>query len=163
MTCTASNREALTHGLHPYRPCAHHSRPRRRRHADDIRPGYDRSQVTAGVAHIGVGNFHRVHQGVYLDDLLAARTDHNEWGIVGVGLRDQNTSKAKAHAYEQQNYLHTVTLYANDGRQPRASSALWSSTSMGPLIRRLPVARLTDPAIRIVSLTSPREATTSMS
>lgn len=32
-------------------------------------PGYDRRALRPGVVHIGVGGFHRAHQGVYFDDL----------------------------------------------------------------------------------------------
>lgn len=38
---------------------------------DVKRPDYDRSHVTAGVVHIGIGAFHRAHQAVYFDDVLA--------------------------------------------------------------------------------------------
>ena len=31
------------------------------------RPAYDRSRLSAGIVHFGVGNFHRAHQAVYLD------------------------------------------------------------------------------------------------
>ena len=34
-------------------------------------PGYDRSNLTPGIVHIGLGNFHRAHMAVYLDDLFA--------------------------------------------------------------------------------------------
>ena len=34
------------------------------------RPAYDRSQVTAGIVHFGVGGFHRAHQAMYLDALM---------------------------------------------------------------------------------------------
>src|SRR5665647_146567 len=38
----------------------------------DVRvPRYDRSGLTTGIVHIGVGSFHRAHQAVYLDDLMA--------------------------------------------------------------------------------------------
>ena len=33
-------------------------------------PKYDRSALKAGIVHFGVGNFHRSHQAVYLDDLF---------------------------------------------------------------------------------------------
>ena len=33
-------------------------------------PKYRRSDLSAGIVHIGVGNFHRAHQAVYLDDLF---------------------------------------------------------------------------------------------
>ena len=33
----------------------------------DVRvPRYDRSGLTTGIVHIGVGSFHRAHQAVYL-------------------------------------------------------------------------------------------------
>ena len=33
-------------------------------------PAYDRSQIGVGIAHFGVGGFHRAHQAMYLDRLL---------------------------------------------------------------------------------------------
>ena len=48
------------------------------------RPTYDRSALTPGIVHIGVGGFHRAHQAVYLDELAA--TGVTDWGLVGVGL-----------------------------------------------------------------------------
>ncbi|MDN5929028.1 MAG: mannitol dehydrogenase family protein, partial [Hyphomicrobiales bacterium] len=33
-------------------------------------PKYDRADLSPGILHFGVGNFHRAHQAVYLDDLL---------------------------------------------------------------------------------------------
>ena len=34
-------------------------------------PAYDRTKLTPGIVHIGLGNFHRAHMAVYLDDLFA--------------------------------------------------------------------------------------------
>ena len=33
-------------------------------------PGYDRSALTHGIVHFGVGGFHRAHQAMYLDRLM---------------------------------------------------------------------------------------------
>jgi hypothetical protein len=33
-------------------------------------PSYRRSDLSPGIVHFGVGNFHRAHQAVYLDDLF---------------------------------------------------------------------------------------------
>ena len=39
--------------------------------ADKIRvPKYNRSKVTAGIVHIGLGNFQRSHQSVYTEKAL---------------------------------------------------------------------------------------------
>ncbi|QKD02881.1 mannitol dehydrogenase family protein [Mesorhizobium loti] len=48
-------------------------------------PAYDRTALQPGMAHLGVGAFHRCHQAEYTDDLLALRVDR--WGIVGINIR----------------------------------------------------------------------------
>ena len=56
-------------------------------------PAYDRSQLKPGIVHIGLGNFHRAHMAVYLDDLFAKGLGH-DWAIIGAGVRA--TSRASA-------------------------------------------------------------------
>ncbi|KJL26861.1 Mannitol 2-dehydrogenase [Microbacterium azadirachtae] len=46
---------------------------------------YDRSRLGVGIVHFGVGNFHRAHQALYLDE-LASRGLADGWGICGVGV-----------------------------------------------------------------------------
>ena len=48
-------------------------------------PGYDRSAVTVGIVHFGVGGFHRAHQAAILDDLMNEGLAH-DWAICGVGV-----------------------------------------------------------------------------
>ena len=50
-------------------------------------PAYDRSKLTPGIVHIGLGNFHRAHMAVYLDDLFAMGLCH-DWAILGAGVRE---------------------------------------------------------------------------
>ena len=49
------------------------------------RPAYDRSRVTAGIVHFGVGGFHRAHQAMYLDALMN-QGKALDWGLCGVGV-----------------------------------------------------------------------------
>ena len=49
-------------------------------------PGYDRKSLSHGIVHVGLGNFHRAHQAVYLDDLFGKGLDH-DWAITGAGVR----------------------------------------------------------------------------
>ena len=49
-------------------------------------PAYDRKALRPGIVHIGLGNFHRAHMAVYLDDLFALGGDH-DWAILGAGVR----------------------------------------------------------------------------
>lgn len=48
-------------------------------------PRYDRSALTAGIVHFGVGGFHRAHQAMYLDRLMNAGRAL-DWAICGVGV-----------------------------------------------------------------------------
>src|SRR5215203_6039336 len=54
-------------------------------------PGYERRAVTTGIVHLGVGAFHRAHQAVYTDDVLAA---DGRWSIVAASLRSPDTADA---------------------------------------------------------------------
>ena len=36
-----------------------------------LTPGYNRKETTPGIAHLAVGNFHRAHQALYIDRVLA--------------------------------------------------------------------------------------------
>src|SRR5688572_135205 len=56
------------------------------------KPGYDRSALRAGMAHIGVGAFHRCHQAEYTDDLLHRSFDR--WGIAGINIREPHLAES---------------------------------------------------------------------
>ena len=110
------------------------------------RPAYDRSRVTPGIVHLGLGAFHRAHQAVVIDDCLAAGS--NAWGIIGASLRSPDTRDALA----PQDHLYTVAVRATEGTEHRVIGALLHSV----VAREKPAAlveRMADPAIRIVSLT----------
>ncbi|MFO1142395.1 MAG: mannitol dehydrogenase family protein [Amaricoccus sp.] len=49
------------------------------------RPDYDRAALRPGMAHIGVGAFHRCHQAEFTDDMLAAA--FGRWGVIGINVR----------------------------------------------------------------------------
>ena len=41
--------------------------------------------MSVGIVHIGVGGFHRAHQAVYLDELMADGLAR-DWAVCGVGV-----------------------------------------------------------------------------
>ncbi|MBV9705115.1 MAG: mannitol dehydrogenase family protein, partial [Methylobacteriaceae bacterium] len=49
------------------------------------RPAYDHSRLGVGMAHLGLGAFHRCHQAEYTDDAIEAAG--GDWGVVGINLR----------------------------------------------------------------------------
>ncbi|WP_377290351.1 mannitol dehydrogenase family protein [Rhizobium sp. SG2393] len=111
-------------------------------------PAYRRDQLSAGILHFGVGNFHRAHQAVYLDDLFNLGLDH-DWAIVGAGvLASDAAMKDKLAA---QDYLTTVVEQDNNKSGARVTGAMIDFVTPGDPAAI--IARLADPAIRIVSLT----------
>ena len=116
------------------------------------RPGYDRAAVTPGIAHIGVGNFHRVHQALYVDRCLHL-DGHNNWGIIGIGLSDSDAGRAKAAAFTSQDNLYTVTEYDNGGTGSTRIVGAMIGYLHAPADPEAVLTQLADAAIRIVSLT----------
>jgi len=111
-------------------------------------PAYERASLKAGIVHFGVGNFHRAHQAIYLDDLFNAGSDHN-WAIIGAGVLPSDAAMRDKLA--AQDFLTTVVEQDNNKTAARVTA---------PMIDILPVgepdviiAKLADPEIRIVSMT----------
>jgi fructuronate reductase len=55
------------------------------------RPGYDRDKLVIGVAHLGLGAFHRAHQAVYFDDMLLHSP---RYGVCATSLNSSSTTAA---------------------------------------------------------------------
>ncbi len=110
------------------------------------RPGYDRARVTPGIVHLGIGAFHRAHQAVVIDDLLARGA--TDWGIVGASLRSSDTQDALA----PQDCLYTVATRSGAGAEHRVVGSVLATEVARTNPERL-IARMADPATRIVSLT----------
>lgn len=89
-------------------------------------PSYAPGGLRAGILHFGVGNFHRAHQAVYLDDLFSC-SDH-DWAIVGAGVfdgekrgRDILKGQDWLTAVDEQDDGHMqARVTAGDGRFPGA-------------------------------------------
>src|SRR6185295_17313693 len=73
------------------------------------RPAYDRTNLKRGIAHFGVGNFHRAHQAFYIDRCLAL-PDQSDWGIVGIGLAGGERGRKKADQFRSQDCLYSLTV-----------------------------------------------------
>jgi len=108
-------------------------------------PAYDRSKVTPGIVHLGIGAFHRAHMAVYVDDLLGGDPS---WGIVGASLRRPDTKEA----LEPQDGLYTIAVRDAEGTHPRVIGSILRVMDANTEREAL-LALMADPAIRIVSLT----------
>lgn len=112
-------------------------------------PRYARDQVRIGIAHIGVGGFHRAHQARYIDDYMAASGDLN-WGICGIGLMPGDEPLIRM--LERQNGLYTLTEKDDGVAHSRVIGAI-TRVMFAPADVDAVVAQLSDPAIRIISMT----------
>src|ERR1700733_3308734 len=119
----------------------------------DVRiPDYDRSQLRPGIVHIGVGNFHRVHQATAIEECL--RLPGNEsWAISGVGLTDGPAARRKTAAYRLQDNLYTVTELKSDMSMVTRIVGSMAEYLHAPESPQTVLDRLSHPTTRIVSLT----------
>lgn len=109
-----------------------------------IRPPYSLGSTRIGIVHIGVGAFHRAHQAVYIDNLLA---EHPDWAICGVSLHSTDVREA----LRPQDGLYTLLLLG-EHTQLRVIGSVreWlSARDESDIV----LARLADPAVRLVTLT----------
>ena len=109
------------------------------------RPVYDRSALRPGIVHLGIGAFHRAHQAIYVDDLLAKDPS---WAIVGASLRRADTRDA----LKPQDGLYTVSVRSGEGERLRVIGSVIDVLVAGEERARL-LAAMADPRVRIVSLT----------
>jgi mannitol 2-dehydrogenase len=113
-------------------------------------PSYDRSRVTVGIVHFGVGGFHRAHQAMYIDQLME-QGKALDWGICGVGVMPFDLKMKEA--MQTQDCLYTLVEKAPDGS--------WEPRIIGSIVQYLyapddpeaVIEKMADPATRIVSLT----------
>ena len=109
-------------------------------------PGYDRTAAVPSVVHIGPGVFHRGHQAVYADDVLA--TGSGTGAISCVSLR----SSAVRDVLRAQDHLYTVL----ERDHARVRARLIGSIREAIVARHDPgdaLARMVDPAVTVVTIT----------
>ena len=113
-------------------------------------PSYDRSQVTTGIVHFGVGGFHRSHEAMYLDRLMN-QGKALDWGICGIGVLPGDRQMQQVMA--AQDCLYTLVLKHPDGH--------WEPRIVGSIVQYLyapddpdtVIEKLAEPSTRVVSLT----------
>lgn len=112
-------------------------------------PAYDRSKLTPGIVHIGLGNFHRAHMAVYLDDLFAKGLCH-DWAILGAGVREGDARMREA--LKAQDCLSTVIELDPAGKSARRIGSMIDFLPVQPDNAAL-ITAMSRPEIRVVSLT----------
>lgn len=111
-------------------------------------PAYARGDLSPGILHFGVGNFHRAHQAVYLDELFS-QGHSRDWAIIGAGVRE--TDKTMRAALQSQDWLTTVVERDATSQSARITGAMIDYVEPGD--EKTLMDWLTNERIRIVSLT----------
>ena len=111
-----------------------------------VTPAYDRSKVTPSIVHLGIGAFHRAHQAMFTDAVLAS--GDLAWGIVGSGI----VSAGMKDALSPQDYLYTLAEMGADSEKLRVIGSVVGVFG-GPEDAAAKLAKMSDVSTRIVSLT----------
>lgn len=110
------------------------------------RPVFDPATLECGIVHLGCGAFHRAHQAVYTQDVLGQTPE--PWGIIGVSLK----SPAVRDRLARQDFLYTVIERGPDGPRFEVVGTI-RDVLFAPADPARVIARIADPATRILSLT----------
>src|SRR5512143_1586865 len=109
------------------------------------RPRYQVAAVRVGIVHVGLGAFHRAHQAIYTDAVLARDP---RWGICGVSLKTPHATRSLA----AQDGLYTALEKDQSGTRVRIVGALREALFLGAEREKV-LARCADRNVHVVTLT----------
>jgi mannitol 2-dehydrogenase len=113
-------------------------------------PAYDRSRLRTGIVHFGVGGFHRAHEAMYLDRLMADGKAL-DWAICGVGVMPAD--RRMQQVLDAQDGLYTLVVKAPDGTlEPRVIGSI-KEYLFAPDDPDVVIEKMASEQVRIVSLT----------
>ncbi|WP_413704902.1 mannitol dehydrogenase family protein [Pseudomonas sp. Pseusp16] len=115
-----------------------------------VLPAYVLGDTRQGIAHIGVGGFHRAHQAFYTDALMNTG-DGLDWAICGIGLRAEDR-RARDELKDQDCLFTLFELGDGDDTEVRVIGAVRDMLLAEDDAQAL-IDKLASPEIRIVSLT----------
>lgn len=117
---------------------------------DGVRvPSYDRADLSVGIVHIGLGNFHRAHQAWYLHRLMDLGLAQ-DWAILGAGVRSADA--AQREKLLAQDCLTTLIELDPSGKSAEITGAMIGYVPVAADNAPL-VAQMAEAPVRIVSLT----------
>jgi mannitol 2-dehydrogenase len=113
-------------------------------------PVYDRSEIKAGIVHIGIGGFHRSHEAFYTDQVLQNH-DSKNWGICGIALLD--TDNKIYNVLKDQDGLYTLMIIEADATLTARVIGSITEYLFAPENAGAAIKKMADPDIKIITLT----------
>lgn len=113
---------------------------------DVLLPAYNRSDLARGIVHLGLGAFHRAHQALYTEAVVAK--GDLRWGIVGVSLRDPGVPDTLA----AQDHLYSVTERHGERSHSRIVGVLREALYAPRQLAQV-IGAIANPATSIVTIT----------
>ena len=109
-------------------------------------PAYDRSRIVGSIVHLGTGAFHRAHQAMFTDAVLAS--GDLSWGIIGTGIISSDMKDALA----PQDFLYTLAEMGADSEKVRVIGSIVGMFGGTEDADKL-LAKMSNISTRIVSIT----------
>ncbi|MFJ2967550.1 mannitol dehydrogenase family protein [Streptomyces collinus] len=113
-------------------------------------PRYDRAGLVAGIVHLGVGNFHRAHQALVIDQLLTLGLAR-DFAICGVGVLPSDAHMRDVMRAQDGHYLLEIR-HRDGSSEPRIVGSIIDYL-FAPDDPASVITKLASPEVRIVSLT----------
>lgn len=107
---------------------------------------YDCEANRTGVVHLGIGAFHRAHQAMYFDALMAA--GERDWKITAASLRSPNVSEQLT----PQAGLYTVVIRDGDKQTSQVCHAV-DQVLVAPQNPKALIEAMVEPSVALVTLT----------
>jgi mannitol 2-dehydrogenase len=111
------------------------------------KPGYDPKTITAGVLHIGLGNFALAHLCDIVHGILHDPSN-KKWGIVAASLR----SGAMLNALRKHDHVYTLVEKKGNHRHAKLMAPI-VNTIYAPEDPSKLVEQIADPSIKLVTMT----------
>ena len=105
------------------------------------------SGTKPGIVHLGLGAFFRAFGAIYFED--AVRISGGDWGVIGVSLQSAGTRDKLA----PQDFVYTAVTQNPDGSETFRKVEIVRDVLVAPEDPEAVLAAMSDPAIRIVTLT----------
>ncbi len=105
-----------------------------------------------GIAHIGVGNFHRSHQAYYVHQYLSQNQAANtEWAICGISLLEND--RLSIEALKRQGGGYSLTTFDENGHTESIRITSIAQLLFAPDDPQAVIEKLSSPDVKIVTLT----------